>query len=409
MTKIPFFLATALATTFTAAAQNDYQQSVQASYDGHIFKPKQVDATDPRVAQLQVPAGFTVTKFADQLEKPRMLAVAPNGDVYVSNRDQGTITLLRDTNQDGKADHTRQVAQAANLHGLAIRDGKLYAAAIRDLYVADIQPDGSLSPLKRLYNDLPDAGQHPNRTLNFAPDGTLYLSVGSTCNACDEANPENATLLQVKTDGSGRSVYAKGLRNTIGFGWHPRTGQLFGFDHGIDWLGDEQQQEELNEIKQGADYGWPFVFENGQPNLADEPPGGQSYAQYAAQTQLPKLLYKAHSAPLGMVFYQGHQFPKEYRNDAFVTMHGSWNRAEPSGYKLVRVHFNEQGQPEKFEDFATGWLLNGNKEQFGRVCGIAQHADGSLLVSDDANGVVYRVAYAGSGKAAPKGKPKKRG
>ncbi|MBO3271731.1 PQQ-dependent sugar dehydrogenase [Hymenobacter defluvii] len=386
--------AAALATTLTAAAQNDYQKSVKASYDGHIFKPEQVDPTDARVAQLKAPPGFKITKFADKLEKPRMLAVAPNGDVYVSNRDKGTVTLLRDTNKDGKADQTKQVAQADNLHGLAIKDGKLYVAAIRDLYVADIQKDGSLSQLKRLYNDLPDAGQHPNRTLNFAPDGTLYLSVGSTCNACDENNKENATLLQVKTDGSGRTVYAEGLRNTIGFGWHPRTGQLFGFDHGIDWLGDEQQHEELNEIKKGGNYGWPFVFEDGKANPADEPPGGQTYEQYAAKTVKPKLLYKAHSAPLGMVFYNGKQFPQEYQNDAIVTMHGSWNRAEPSGYKLVRVHFNQQGQPEKFEDFVTGWLVDGDKAQFGRVCGIAQHADGSILVSDDANGVIYRVAYA---------------
>ncbi|MBT2559021.1 sorbosone dehydrogenase family protein [Hymenobacter sp. ISL-91] len=409
MVKVPFLLATLLTAGFTATAQNDYQQSVRASYEGHIFKPKQVDATDARVAQLKVPAGFTITKFAEKLDKPRMLAVAPNGDVYVSNRDKGTITLLRDSNQDGRADQTRQVAQAEHLHGLAIRDGKLYASAIRELYVADIQKDGSLSPLKRLYDDLPDAGQHPNRTLNFAPDGTLYLSVGSTCNACDEGNKENATLLQMKLDGSGRTVYAQGLRNTIGFGWHPRTGQLFGFDHGIDWLGDEQQREELNEIKQGGNYGWPFVFENGKANLADEPPGGQTHAEYAAKTINPKLLYKAHSAPLGMAFYNGQQFPKEYQNDAIVTMHGSWNRAEPAGYKLVRVHFNEQGQPEKFEDFVTGWLVNDNKEQFGRVCGIAQHADGSLLVSDDATGVVYRVAYAGNGKPAPAGKARKRG
>ena len=386
--------AAALTTTLTATAQNDYQKPVSASYEGHVFKPGQVEPTDARVAQLKAPAGFKITRFADKLTKPRMLAVAPNGDVYVSNRDQGTITLLRDTNRDGQADQTRQVAQADNLHGLALRDGKLYVAAIRDLYVADIQKDGSLSSLKRLYHDLPDAGQHPNRTLGFGPDGTLYLSVGSTCNACDENNQENATLLQVKTDGSGRSVYARGLRNTIGFGWHPRTGQLFGFDHGIDWLGDEQQHEELNEIKPGADYGWPFVFENGKANPADEPPGGQTYAQYAAKTVAPKMLYKAHAAPLGMVFYSGKQFPPEYQHDAIVTMHGSWNRAEPSGYKLVRVRFNQQGQPEKFEDFVTGWLVNDNKEQFGRVCGIAQHPDGSLLVSDDANGVIYRVAYA---------------
>ncbi|MGY2133142.1 PQQ-dependent sugar dehydrogenase [Hymenobacter sp. HD11105] len=397
--------AAALCSALTAAAQNDYQKSVTASYKGNIFKPGQVDATDARVAQLKAPAGFAVTKFADKLEKPRMLVVAPNGDVYVSNRDKGTVTLLRDTNKDGKADVTKQVAQREHLHGLAMKDGKLYIAAVREVYAADVKSDGTLSELKTLYKDLPDAGQHPNRTLNFGPDGKLYLSVGSTCNACDEPNKENATLLEIKPDGSGRRVVAKGLRNTIGFGWHPTTKVLYGFDHGIDWLGDEDQREELNEIKEGADYGWPFVFADGKANPADEPPGGITHEQYAAKTEKPKLLYTAHSAPLGMIFNTGGQFPKEYQNDAFVTMHGSWNRAEPSGYKIVRVHFNDQGQPEKFEDFVTGWLVNNNKEQFGRVCGIAQHADGSLLVSDDANGVIYRVAYAG---AAPGGKPAKK-
>ncbi|WP_400191642.1 PQQ-dependent sugar dehydrogenase [Hymenobacter sp. B81] len=392
--------AAALLTTLPAAAQNDYEKTVKDGFPVNVFKPGKVEATDARVAQLKAPAGFTVSKFAENVGKPRMLAVAPNGDVYVSDRDKGTVMLVRDANQDGKAELTKTLVQRPDLHGLALKDGKLYLSAIRELFVADVKADGTLGELKTLYNDLPDAGQHPNRTLAFGPDGQLYLSVGSTCNACDERNKEQATMLLVKPDGSGRRVWARGLRNTIGFGWHPVSKALWGFDHGIDWLGDEDQREELNELREGADYGWPYVYADGKipphPQPADMTP-----EQYAAKTVKPALLYAAHAAPLGMVFNTGRQFPQEYQNDAFATMHGSWNRAEPSGYRIVRVRYDAQGRATGIEDFVTGWLVNGNKEQFGRVCGIAQHPDGSLLVTDDSNGVIYRVAYTGAGGKAP--------
>ncbi|UYZ64773.1 PQQ-dependent sugar dehydrogenase [Hymenobacter weizhouensis] len=397
-------LSTSLATSFlllgslAASAQNEYKQTVKDGYAVNVFKPQSVEATDARVAGLKVPAGFTVSKFAEKVGKPRMLVVAPNGDVYFSDRDQGTVTLLRDTNRDGRADQTVEVARRPDLHGLALQGNRLYLTSIRELYAADIKADGTLGELKTIYQDLPDAGQHPNRTMHFGPDGKLYLSIGSTCNACDERNKEQATLLQVNLDGSGRRVWAKGLRNTIGFGWHPRTQALYGFDHGIDWLGDEDQREELNQLREGADYGWPYVYADGKipphPQPANETP-----QQYAAKTAKPVQLYDAHAAPLDMLFYTGSQFPQAYRHDAFVTMHGSWNRAQPSGYKVVRVRFNEQGQPTGFEDFLTGFLVDNNKAQFGRVCGLAQHTDGSLLITDDSNGIIYRVAY-----AAPSGK-----
>lgn len=380
-----------------AVAQGNNREVVAVSVNSHIFKPAKVDATDERIAQLRAPAGFTVTKFADGLDAPRMIAVATNSDVYVSNRDQGTITLLRDTGRTGRADVAKEVARKPNLHGLAIRDRRIYIAAVREVYVADILADGTLGELTVLHRDLPDAGQHPNRTLHFGPDGKLYLSVGSTCNACPERNPESATMMQLDTDGPGRRVVATGLRNTIGFDWHPASKALFGFDHGMDWIGDEEQTEELNEIREGADYGWPYVLSDGKPNLSDEPPDGKTYAEVAAQSANPALLYTAHAAPLDMTFYTSEQFPAQYRGDAFVTMHGSWNRAEPSGYKVVRVRFDEQGQPTGFEDFVTGWLVEGGRAHFGRVCGIVQHRDGSLLVTDDTNGVIYRIAYTGEG------------
>ena len=390
----PATLAAALLTALAADAQNVPPAATPFKMTGNIYLPNKLPATDARVAALKMPAGFTISKYAEGLDMPRMLTQAPNGDLYVSNRVKGTITLLRDANKDGKAEVVRQVAQKPHLHGLALKDGKMYLSAIREVYVADVLPDGGLSEPKILYNDLPDAGQHANRTMHFGPDGQLYLSVGSTCNACDEDNPENATLLVLKTDGSGRSVYAKGLRNTIGFDWHPATGQLFGMDHGIDWLGDEDQMEELNQLKQGAGYGWPSIIADGKHYPANKPKSGETYEQFDAKNQRPLLLYKAHSAPLGLVFNKGSQFPATYKNDAFVTMHGSWNRAQPSGYKLVRVHFDAQGKPEKFEDFITGFLVENDKSEFGRPCGLIQATDGSLLMSDDDNGVIYRVAYA---------------
>ncbi|TVT40316.1 sorbosone dehydrogenase family protein [Hymenobacter setariae] len=399
MLPLPRLLsAAALLTAFTAAAQNVPPPATPFHMTGNIYLPNKLPATDARVAALKVPTGFTVTKFAEGLDMPRMLAVMPNGDLYVSNRVKGTITLVRDANHDGKAEVMRQVAQKPHLHGVALQGNKLYISAIREVYVADVLPDGNLGELKELYHDLPDAGQHANRVLRFGPDGKLYLSVGSTCNACDEDNPENATILQLNTDGSGRQVMARGLRNTIGFDWHPATKELFGMDHGIDWLGDEDQQEELNQIKPGAGYGWPSIIADGKHYPANKPKSGESYEAFDAKNQRPLLLYKAHSAPLGLVFNRAAQFPKEYQNDAFVTMHGSWNRAQPSGYKLVRVHFNAQGQPERFEDFITGFLVDNDKSEFGRPCGLVQAPDGSLLMGDDDNGVIYRVAYTGGGK-----------
>ncbi|RZK94417.1 MAG: sorbosone dehydrogenase family protein, partial [Hymenobacter sp.] len=195
-------LATALLPTLPAVAQNVPPPATPFQMQGNIYLPNKLPATDARVAALKLPSGFTVSKFAEGLDMPRMLAMMPNGDVYVSNRVKGTITLVRDANKDGKAEVMRQVAQKPHLHGVALQGNKLYISAIREVYVADVLPDGSLGELKELYHDLPDAGQHANRVLHFGPDGKLYLSVGSTCNACDEDNPENATILQLNTDGS---------------------------------------------------------------------------------------------------------------------------------------------------------------------------------------------------------------
>ncbi|MAM88581.1 MAG: oxidoreductase [unclassified Hahellaceae] len=383
----------ALLCTPTALAQVDDSKPISATVKGHVFKPARVEATDERVSQLKVPAGFEVTKFAEGLNKPRMISVTDAGLVYITDRDEGTVTLLRDADSDGKADDRQQVAQKDQLHGIAIKDRQIYLATVNKIFVADLKKDGTLGELKPIITDLPDGGQHGNRTLKFGPDGQLYISIGSTCNACAETNEENATILKAKPDGSSRTIFAKGLRNTLGFDWHPETGQMWGMDHGIDWLGDEEQREELNMLESGADYGWPYIYGEGKENPADQPPK-MSYEAYKQKTKYPVLTYEAHSAGLDMIFYRGEQFPKEYQGDAFVAMHGSWNRQNPVGYKVVRIRY-ENGQPKQFEDFVSGFLLEDEKAQFGRVVGLATYTDGSLLVTDDSNGLVYRVAYVG--------------
>ncbi|GGB77619.1 PQQ-dependent sugar dehydrogenase [Dyadobacter sediminis] len=359
--------------------------------EGYVFRPALVPADVANVNQLKVTSGFKVAKFAEGLGKPRILAVSSTGLVYASDRDAGIVMLLTDTNKDGVADDKKTVANIKQAHGLTIYKNKMYIAAVNEVYVADMNANGTLSQPKLLIDDLPDGGQHPNRTIAFGPDGKMYLTVGSTCNACPEPNGENATILIANEDGSGRKVFAKGLRNTIGFGWHPETGEMWGMDHGIDWLGDDEQKEEVNQLKMGADYGWPYIYGEGKYNPADRPQGDTTYQQYLQKTTLPSLTYQAHSAPMQMAFYNGAMFPAEYKNDAFVAMRGSWNRSNPVGYKIVRMHF-ENGKPVRFEDFVTGFLVNNNKAHFARLVGVATHTDGSLLFSDDTNGVIYRVS-----------------
>ena len=380
---------------FSHAQQGD---GTRVAIAAAIVKPDKVEATPERIAAIKAPAGFTVTAFATGLKNIRIVAVAPDGTVYVSRRDQGDVLMLKDANGDGRADGPPvTVANRAGAHGLAIRDGKLYLATVKEVFVADILGDGKLSPLKLIIGDLPDSGQHPNRTLAFGPDGMLYISAGSTCNVCNESNPENATLLRATPDGKQRTIFASGLRNTIGFDWHPRTGELWGPDHGIDFLGDDDQPEELNKLELGKQYGWPHVYADGKIYPQSTPVGDITKQQWKERSEPMVLGYTAHAAPMQMLFYRGSNFPAEYQGDAFVTMRGSWNRSAPSGYEVVRIRFAD-GQAKSIEPFVTGFLTDGGKTHIARPVGLAMAKDGSLLMADDANGVLYRIAYTGQSK-----------
>ncbi|TFW19503.1 YbhB/YbcL family Raf kinase inhibitor-like protein [Massilia arenosa] len=367
-----------------------------------IWKPAKVPATSERMAQVKAPAGFTVTPFATGLKNARIIAVAQDGTVYVSRRDQGDVLMLKDANGDGRADGAPVVvASRAGAHGLAIHGSKLYLVTVKEVFEADIKPDGRLGELKMIIGDLPDAGQHPNRTIAWGPDDMLYISAGSTCNDCNENNPENAALLRASPDGKSRTIFASGLRNTIGFGWHPQTGELWGMDHGIDFLGDDQQPEELNKLELGKMYGWPHVYGEGRIYPQSTPVGEIAKEDWKAHSVPMTLGYTAHAAPMQLVFYSGGQFPADYQGDAFVTMRGSWNRNPASGYEIVRVRFSN-GQPKAFEPFVTGFLTDGGTTHIARPVGLAVARDGALLMADDGNGTIYRIAYTGAGAGAGK-------
>ena len=367
-------------------------------------RPAHREFSDDLLARLEVPSGFAIDVFARDLEEPRGMTIGPDGALYVAERKAGRVRLLRDTDNDGRADVSRAVHDGARadlrgVHDLIVHDGHMYLVTESELLRAPIRDDGSIGDTEHL-QDIPAGGQHPNRSLELGPDGTLYLSIGSTCNACVEPQDDHAALHRITNDGTEREIHAEGLRNTIGFAWHPETGDMWGFDHNSDGRGDQWPPEELNRILPDRHYGWPFCGGEREPDhqVSADPtdPRPMTKQEFCATTEPAVLSHTAHSAPMQMVFYTGDHFPAEYRNDAFVTMRGSWNRNPPTGYEVVRVRFDTAGNPTAIEPFVTGWLIDDGRAHFGRVMGLAQADDGSLYVGDDTNGVIYRVRFGGN-------------
>jgi glucose/arabinose dehydrogenase len=363
----------------------------QTTYSVFTLKPAPLEATDENIQSVHLPTGFHIAKFVDGLDHPRVLLATPNDTLYVSSREAGTITLIKFVNGSLVK---QQVAASKDVHGLAMRNNELYYVTIHDVFVAPIHGDGTLGDSRKIISGLPGGGQHADRTIAFGPDGWLYISVGSTCNECEERNPQNATMLRSHADGSGLETIATGLRNTIGFAFQPGNGTLYGFDDGVDWLGNDAQREELNLIENGKKYGWPYIFGDGQKNAYREPPLKKTLDDWDKSSQRPVLTWSAHAASMQLMFYTGTMFPSAFRGDAFATMHGSWNRNPPSGYEIVRIHF-EDGKPQKIEPFAEGFLMkkNGQWARFARPFGLAQLKDGSILMGDEQNGVIYRISY----------------
>jgi len=355
--------------------------------------PQHEDFKESMLNKLKVPAGFKVSIAATGLGKPRMMESVPDGSLYIARRDQGDVLLLTDNDGDGRFDQMKAVvAQFKGVHGIVKKDSFLYLCSNRELKRYTINPDNTLRDTLTIFNDLPDGGQHPNRTIAFSPNGMLYMSVGSDCNDCSESNPEHATMLVINVDSFTRKIYARGLRNTIGFDWHPQTNELWGMDNGTDWRGDMIPPEELNKITENGHYGWPLVYGKQVVDQTREEPLGSTKEAFAKITVASTLEFPAHSAPINFKFLsKASSFPENYRQSALVSWHGSWNRKKPDGCKVQLIKF-ENGQPKTAEDFLTGFMNETGTSKFGRPAGIAVSVKGIVYVSDDENGVIYAIS-----------------
>lgn len=338
------------------------------------------------VGPITVPSGFCLHDYATGLTGVRFMTYGPDGELYASLPSQGRIVRLPDANKDGVADGVYTFASGLNKpHGLAFLNGYLYVAETNSLTrVRDTNGDKVSDQTQRLAA-LPGDSVHWSRTVIVGADGKLYVSIGSSCDACVETDSRRATVMQFNADGTGGRVYSKGLRNAVGLARHPSTGQIWASGNERDGLGDNFPGEILSRLIDGADYGWPRCVNGTTPDTRF--PGG------CGGVTPPVMTFQAHSAPLGVAFYTGTRFPSTYQGNLFMAFHGSWNRTDPTGYKIVRVPFSN-GQPTgQVFDFATGWLRSSDDFVLGRPVDVVTAPDGGLMVSDDKANRIYRIVY----------------
>jgi glucose/arabinose dehydrogenase len=346
----------------------------------------------PPKHSIALPPGFGITIYFQDLQGPRMMAIGPDGHLYVAERSANRVIRLPDRDGNGLADGKEVVADGLDYpSSIAFYDdGSLYVSeTTRVLRLSAPDAQGLYQQCAVIIPDLPAGGNHTTRTLLFSPDWrTLFVSIGSSCNVCAEADERRATIMAFDPDGSNGRIYARGLRNAVGIAFRPGTDELWATNNGRDLLGDDLPPETIYRVEADLDYGWPRCHSG---RIID-PDFGRSGACDGAPT--PVVEMQAHSAPLGLTFYTGEQFPAEYRGDLFVAFHGSWNRSTPTGYKVVRIPIDANGLPGPAQDFAVGWLLpDGNR--WGRPADVVTGPDGSLFVSDDGPGIVYRIFYTG--------------
>jgi glucose/arabinose dehydrogenase len=355
-------------------------------------EPATLPGATPVADLIAVPPGFTITIFAQGLVEPRMMTIGPDGSLYVAERGAGRILRLPDQDGDGKADSIQVAARELSApSSLAFyQDGALYVGeTTRILRFSNPDEQGVFQERKVIIDGLPEGG-HNTRTILFSPDWSkLFVSIGSSCDACYEGDPRRAAIMQYRPDGSDGSVYAHGLRNAVGLSFRPGVDELWATNNGRDMLGDDLPPDTIQVVHQGLDFGWPKCHAG---RISDPDLGNAASCKGISP---PAVVLQAHSAPLGLTFYSGAQFPSQYQGNLFVALHGSWNRSVPTGYKVVRIPFTN-GRPGAAEDFAAGWLRNG--QAWGRPVDVINASDGSLLVSDDEGGIIYRITYVGEEK-----------
>jgi glucose/arabinose dehydrogenase len=343
----------------------------------------------------QVPKGFTISVFAGGLSDPRFMALAPNGDVFLAEPDANKITLLRDANHDGKVDGAFTFARGLERpHGLAFHDGALYVGDLNAVWKLAYK-DGATqrgNQQRITQQSFGGKGGHSTRDVAIGPDGTPYVAIGSAGNVETTDPPTRASVQKVGASGL-LSTFASGLRNPVGIVFQPGTDNLWVTVNERDGLGDDLPPDYATHVEAGAFYGWPYAYIGPHP----DPGFGSKRPDLVKTTKVPDVLFQAHSAPLGLVFYEGSRFPADYKGDAFVAFHGSWNSGHPHGYKVVRIHFANGKPAGGYEDFVTGFWdeKTSPAHVYGRPAGLLVARDGSLLIADDAGRTIWRVAYKG--------------
>ena len=356
-------------------------------------RPAQPAAATPTVSldQITLPAGFRIEEFATDVKNARSMARGAKGTIFVGSRSAGNVYAIVDANGDHRADRVVTIATGLNMpNGVAFREGALYVAEVNRILRYDgIEDALDTVPAPVVVNaSLPSDRHHGWKFIAFGPDGWLYVPVGGPCNICDRSDTDEryATILRMKPDGTGTEVFARGVRNTVGFDWHPASKQLWFTDNGRDYLGEDQPGDELNHApRAGLHFGFPYCHAGTIP----DPEFGAK--RPCAETIAPAKVLAAHVAAIGMRFYTGTMFPEAYRGRIFVAEHGSWNRTVPQGYRVMMATLDGD-KVVSYEPFAEGWLQG--KDVSGRPADVLVMPDGSLLVSDDAANRIYRISYA---------------
>jgi glucose/arabinose dehydrogenase len=353
------------------------------------------------VEQIKLPAGFAIEVYATGVTDARQMALGDKGTLFVGSRTARRVYAVVDRDGDNKADQVYTIANGLQSpSGIAFRDGALYVAEISRITRYDgIESKLESPPEPVVVNDkLPTERHHGWKYLGFGPDGLLYVPVGAPCNVCERTDDERfATMTRMKLDGTGQEVFARGIRNTVGFDWHPQTGELWMSENGRDNLGDNVPPDELLRAhKPGLHFGFPYCHGGDVPD--PEFGKGRSCGEF----EPPALKLGAHVAAIGMTFYTGQMFPQEYRNQIFIAEHGSWNRSDPQGYRIMLVKL-KGNKAVSYEPFAEGWLRGIRSSRgsttlgdaWGRPTDVLVMPDGSLLIADDEADAIYRVTYKG--------------
>ncbi len=349
-----------------------------------------VKGGDPDLDRIILPPGFTISVFAEGVTNARAMCWGDKGTLFVGSRSEGVVHALRDTDGDGKADVHQVIAKDIEMPvGVAFKDGSLYVSAVSSILRYDNIEDMLADPPAAVVvtDTYPAETHHGWKFIAFGPDGRLYVPVGAPCNICLSEDSVYASITRIDADGSGREIVAHGVRNTVGFDWHPETGELWFTDNGRDMMGNDMPECELNRLaKVGDHFGYPHCHAGDVP----DPEFGEG--RPCRDFIPPAAKLGPHTAPLGMRFYTGDRFPAKYRNAIFIAQHGSWNRSTPIGYRLMVAYPQSDGTATS-EVFAEGWL-NGSSS-WGRPVDVLVAPDGSLMVSDDAADMIYRISYTG--------------